>query len=82
MSSGQDDEIRANGIWTLVNLLINPRNHIYCKVFESSTVQHLSEWGQNAETLKLVIDLMKHEDSNTRFWSLRCVCNFCLGTGI
>lgn len=62
----EDDEIRANGIWTLVNLLINPRNHIYCK---------------NAETLKLVIDLMKHEDSNTRFWSLRCVCNFCLGTG-
>jgi len=61
-----DDEIRANGIWTLVNLLINPRNHIYCK---------------NEETLRLVIELLKHEDSNTRFWSLRCVCNFCLGTG-
>lgn len=62
----QDDDIRANGIWTLVNLLINPRNHIYCK---------------NEEMLKLIIELMAHEDSNTRFWALRCVCNFCLGTG-
>eukprot|EP00658_Telonema_sp_P-2_P036505 TRINITY_DN26392_c0_g1_i2.p1 TRINITY_DN26392_c0_g1~~TRINITY_DN26392_c0_g1_i2.p1 ORF type:complete len:442 (+),score=138.99 TRINITY_DN26392_c0_g1_i2:194-1519(+) len=62
----EDDEVRANGVWTLVNLLINPRNHIYCK---------------NEETLRLVIDLMKHHDSNTRFWALRCVCNFCLGTG-
>jgi len=61
-----DDEIRANGIWTLVNLLINPRNHIYCK---------------NEETLQLIIELLSHEDSNTRFWALRCVCNFCLGTG-
>lgn len=62
----EDDDIRANGIWTLVNLLINQRNHIYCK---------------KDETLQLVVDLLNHQDPNTRFWALRCVCNFCLGTG-
>lgn len=62
----EDDETRAHGIWTLVNLLINQRNHIYCK---------------SDETLALVVELLQHEDPNTRFWALRCVCNFCLGTG-
>lgn len=62
----EDDEVRVHGIWTLVNLLINQRNHIYCK---------------KDETLALVVKLLQHEDPNTRFWALRCVCNFCLGTG-
>lgn len=62
----EDDEMRAHGIWTLVNLLINQRNHIYCK---------------SEEILALVVQLLQHEDPNTRFWALRCVCNFCLGTG-
>lgn len=62
----EDDEVRVHGIWTLVNLLINQRNHIYCK---------------KDEILALVVQLLQHEDPNTRFWALRCVCNFCLGTG-
>ena len=35
-----------HGIWTLVNLLINQRNHIYCK---------------KDEILSLVVELLKHE---------------------
>jgi len=62
----EDDETRVHGIWTLVNLLINQRNHIYCR---------------KDEILALVVELLQHEDPNTRFWALRCVCNFCLGTG-
>ena len=58
--------MRVHGIWTLVNLLINQRNHIACK---------------KEEMLSLIVSLLQHQDPNTRFWALRCVCNFCLGTG-
>jgi len=64
--NSEDEDVRVHGIWTLVNLLINQRNHVHCK---------------SEETLVLVVQHLKHQDPNTRFWALRCVCNFCLGTG-